>query len=287
MAFDLFVVDLRSQQDFERWAIAQAATLRHRRAVEEALDAAYVGDGPEIYCGYCWICARHSHFTYDRNYAREGRMNWRERLVCTSCGLANRLRLSVHVMETLLPNVSTSSVYLTEQLTPLARSLRERIEQVTCSEYVGDATVGGTVDWRGLRHEDLTHLSFEDRQFDVVLSFDVLEHVPDYRKALQEIRRVLKPEGYCFITAPFGTSLDRNLVRAEVENNGEVRHLLPPEYHGDPLNPGKGALCYYTFGWELLDNMRASGFADAFIRFSWSSDYAYLGPELPIVIGRA
>ena len=42
---------------------------------------------------------------------------------------------------------------------------------------------------------DVTELSFEDREFDVVLSFDVLHHIPDWGKALHEISRVLKPKG--------------------------------------------------------------------------------------------
>jgi len=43
---------------------------------------------------------------------------------------------------------------------------------------------------------DATNLSFEDNEFDVVLSFDVLHHIPDWDKALSEIVRVLKPTGF-------------------------------------------------------------------------------------------
>ena len=38
--------------------------------------------------------------------------------------------------------------------------------------------------------------------FDTVMAFDVMEHVPDYRKALAEIRRVLSPAGYAILTVP-------------------------------------------------------------------------------------
>ena len=43
---------------------------------------------------------------------------------------------------------------------------------------------------------DATKLSFGDNEFDVVLSFGTTHHIPDWSRALTEMRRVLKPEGY-------------------------------------------------------------------------------------------
>jgi ubiquinone/menaquinone biosynthesis C-methylase UbiE len=42
---------------------------------------------------------------------------------------------------------------------------------------------------------DATALQFEDNTFDCVYSFGVLHHIPEIRKALSEIQRVLKPGG--------------------------------------------------------------------------------------------
>ncbi|MDQ3239479.1 MAG: methyltransferase domain-containing protein [bacterium] len=42
---------------------------------------------------------------------------------------------------------------------------------------------------------DATKLPFPDNSFDLVLSFDNLEHIQEYQKVMQEIVRVLKPEG--------------------------------------------------------------------------------------------
>ncbi len=42
---------------------------------------------------------------------------------------------------------------------------------------------------------DATHLPFPDKSFDHVLSFDLLEHVENQKKALAEMVRVLKPGG--------------------------------------------------------------------------------------------
>jgi ubiquinone/menaquinone biosynthesis C-methylase UbiE len=48
---------------------------------------------------------------------------------------------------------------------------------------------------------DATELNLEDEGFDLVFSFHALEHIPDYRKAIGEMRRVLKSGGvYCIGT---------------------------------------------------------------------------------------
>ena len=53
-----------------------------------------------------------------------------------------------------------------------------------------------------LRKGDATSLEFEDDYFDFVYSYHALEHIPDYRKALFEIRRVLIKDGAYFIGTP-------------------------------------------------------------------------------------
>jgi len=45
-------------------------------------------------------------------------------------------------------------------------------------------------------------LNIPDHSFDVVISSECIEHVPDPRKALQEMVRVLKPGGFLVVTSP-------------------------------------------------------------------------------------
>jgi SAM-dependent methyltransferase len=45
-------------------------------------------------------------------------------------------------------------------------------------------------------------LPFPDARFDVVLSFDVFEHIPDSDRHLAEVRRVLKPGGWYLLQTP-------------------------------------------------------------------------------------
>jgi ubiquinone/menaquinone biosynthesis C-methylase UbiE len=49
---------------------------------------------------------------------------------------------------------------------------------------------------------DALRLPFADATFDAVICSEVLEHIPDYRAALVEIQRVLKPGGYFCASVP-------------------------------------------------------------------------------------
>jgi SAM-dependent methyltransferase len=48
---------------------------------------------------------------------------------------------------------------------------------------------------------DAMDLDFPDESFDVVLCTNVYEHVPDARRLMAEIRRVLRPGGVCYFAA--------------------------------------------------------------------------------------
>jgi ubiquinone biosynthesis O-methyltransferase len=54
---------------------------------------------------------------------------------------------------------------------------------------------------------DLTDLRFADEEFDKVYASEVLEHIPDYQKAVSELARVLKPGGTAVVTTPNRHSL--------------------------------------------------------------------------------
>lgn len=53
-----------------------------------------------------------------------------------------------------------------------------------------------------LAEADLRELPFEDGSFDVVVSFETIEHVEEPEKALAELHRVLRPAGVLVISSP-------------------------------------------------------------------------------------
>lgn len=50
---------------------------------------------------------------------------------------------------------------------------------------------------------DLTDVSCENNYFDFIICFHILEHIPEDIKAMQELYRIIKPNGLVFIQTPF------------------------------------------------------------------------------------
>jgi|ETNmetMinimDraft_35_1059890.scaffolds.fasta_scaffold09782_3 hypothetical protein len=234
--------------------------------------------------GFCYVCQHQVDFLIDFKHAGEhyeGNIripNWRERLVCPDCQLNNRTRACIHFLNESLLSKRYDSIYVTEQVTPLYTSLANCFPKLIGSEYLGDRIPYGSINEQGIRNESITRLSFKNDSFDFILSFDVFEHVPEYSKALKECLRCLKSGGILLFTVPFISAIEDNLVRATLGAGGELVHLLEPEYHGDPVND-EGCLCFYHFGWNLLEEMRAAGFAKVNAHLYWSKQYGYLGGE--------
>lgn len=60
----------------------------------------------------------------------------------------------------------------------------------------------GDVDNLRFLRGDALNLSFTDRSFDVICSFETIEHVPDARRFLQEVKRLLVPGGVFIVSTP-------------------------------------------------------------------------------------
>jgi len=274
---------IANYEAFRKYAQSQADVYANREAIEKQS----IGPGEQFYTeGFCYTCSTKRKFVTDYSYAvvfenGEKKPNWREHLLCPGCGLNNRMRAAIQIFEQLLHGSKQPAIYITEQTTPLFRWLSDQYINVEGSEYLGNDIPYGMCDNRGIRNESLTQLTWEDNIFDVILSFDVFEHIPDYRKALKECARVLRPGGILLFTVPFVSAEEKNMVRAHVTDDGSIEHLLPPEYHGDPVNQA-GCLAFYHFGWELLEEVRNYGFCQVEALFYWSRELGYLGMDQKI-----
>jgi len=233
--------------------------------------------------GYCKICEREVDFLIDRQCGAvqtgTGWMpNWRERMVCPMCGLNNRQRMIAVAArdKAMRYRDRMPSIYLMEQVTNIYKWFKNRLPQAHCvgSEYLGEKYCSGQI-IKGIRHEDVEHLSFEDSSFDLVVSNDVLEHVENYRQALNELCRVIRPRGELLMTVPFHLDRENNEKRAEIVH-GRLNHILPPLYHGNPVSD-KGSLVFTDFGWEFLQDIRNAGFKKTTLHFYWSEVYGHLG----------
>ena len=67
-------------------------------------------------------------------------------------------------------------------------------------------------------HVDLLDMPYGDESFDVVICNHVLEHVADDRRALREIGRVLRADGYAVIMSPIDAALECTLEDPQVSS---------------------------------------------------------------------
>lgn len=275
---DGFFLEFDDFDAYQSVSARRTKTFARRSAVERRLRP--VGEERDL-SGYCIACERRSQFLLDYRYASvkdgERSPNWRERLVC-ECGLNNRLRAAIHVLKKFGHPRRDDPLYITEQVTPLYRWLSTNYTAVQGSEYTGDGRPLGSYGEDGVRNESITRLTFAGASFRGVLSFDVLEHVPNYMQALSECSRVLMDGGFLLFSVPFLANRRSTLIRARLGADGSIEHLEPPEYHGDPWQRD-GCLCFYHFGWDILDACREAGFRRAKALSYWSKDYAYLGGD--------
>jgi ubiquinone/menaquinone biosynthesis C-methylase UbiE len=110
-----------------------------------------------------------------------------------------------------------------------------------------------------LRQCDVDELPFADQSFDVALSIEVLRYVPDIRKGLREMFRVLRPGGLCLATAaPLlnlngYAAINRLAVAVPIGNLHRLKQ-------------------FFRTSWGLESDFRSAGFAPVEVHG------VYLGP---------
>jgi len=235
---------------------------------------------PQDLRGFCYVCQSMQKFSI---LEQPDGVNWRETLCCPSCNLINRWRSSMHVFEALCTPARNCRLYLTEAVTPLYQVVKQRYKNTLGSEYVAERKSGEWAEASGSKIlvQDVTALSFENNEFDVLMSFDVLEHVPDYQAAIREFSRVLKPGGWLIVSAPFAFA-EKTMLRASIRPDGSIEHHLPPDYHGDPFS-NNGILCFQNFGMDLLSLLDEAGIKSASVLGFTDLDLGYLGENILFV----
>jgi len=269
---------LRSNADYLRFQRSEANSLeKHWSLIQNHIPS----NESEFYVkGFSYTANQQVDFICDFKYS-DGfpNVNWRERLVCPKSHFNNRTRFSIHLADTHLNLFSDSNIYIMEKVTPLYEYFSSSYKNTIGSEYLGTQIPLGSVNEIGIRNEDATCLTFQSETFDAILSFDVLEHIPDFFSAFRECYRVLKKNGHLMLSVPFNVKSERNLIRAINDKNGNTTHILPPEYHGDPIGSG-GILCYQHFGWEIVENLKKAGFEDAYAVIGWAEEFGYFTPQI-------
>ena len=99
------------------------------------------------------------------------------------------------------------------------KHLQIRINEQEPHEYVKGDLYPTNSD---IRKIDATAIPFGDDTFDLLIANHILEHIPDYSKALSEFFRVMKPGGIAILQTPYSRLL-RNNFEDEGINTDELR----------------------------------------------------------------
>ncbi len=210
--------------------------------------------------GACSVCGRSARFVLN-SWVLSGEVRAslpagsaaRESLFCSWCGSSSRVRRLAAVLVRLYSGAGARS--LAELVAePAFRALRVAEINAIGRMHAFLAEHPGLV-YSEFPDEDVTALSYGDASFDLVLTSETLEHVPDPMEGFREIRRVLRPGGRHVFTVPI--DFQRGQTRA--------RAGLPAEHHGRGGGPfalvtRKADMLVHTdFGADLPQLLRDDG----------------------------
>lgn len=182
---------------------------------------------------------------------------------CLSCRATSITLSVIAVLRHLSPDLQNKTVYELSSRGRLYQFLDSQCNTLTGSEYFAETTPGNYKN--GVQCQDVQSLTFESERFDLCTSTEVFEHVPDDAKGFCEIYRVLKPNGIFIFTLPLSMNA-KTVERARLLANGDIEHMLEPEYHIDPIRSHNSILAFRNYGYDILDRLLSAGFKRAELR---------------------
>ena len=123
-------------------------------------------------------------------------LNPRDAARCPVCGALERHRMAWSFLRQrtdLFQRPGLKLLHFAPE--PILESLLRRIPRL-------DFLTADLSDPRAMARIDITDIPFPEASFDAIFCSHVLEHVPDDRLAMQELRRVLKPGGWIALQVP-------------------------------------------------------------------------------------
>jgi hypothetical protein len=191
--------------------------------------------------GHCPICQ------YPTLFIKRGA--WlRDDYHCIRCGSIPRWRALIYTLETHFPDWRKMKIHESSPGGASSDKIKRECDNYLATHFFPDVAPGETKN--GFRCENLEHQTFDDEEFDLVITQDVFEHILNPARAFSELARTVKPGGAHVFTVPW-YYWKRTLIRA-VGDNGAVKHLEEPMYHGNPIDPN-GSLVVTEWGYDFCD----------------------------------
>lgn len=232
--------------------------------------------------GYCRACGQMSYYDFEQfindDLARLWKISDKERHAfssresrqCKSCGSNHRNRQFSKVLCD--EYATTSKIWNLKSLIHDSLFRNLRIAEINACGHLHQFLAEhpkllysefGSKD-PTIHSEDIQALTYKDNSIDLVLTSDTLEHIPDYKLALNEIHRVLKHSGKHIFTIPVIWQRTTKR-RAELTNNKKIIYKVEPAYHG----PAEEANLVWTdFGYDVLKEIDTLGFETKVLQYN-------------------
>src|SRR5215471_8042721 len=161
----------------------------------------------------CPICAYKGPFMNFHSFA-----GVRNNAVCAQCGAFERHRLQYLVIKETVKDLNLAEMKI------LHFAPEQCLKLIFTKQFVNYETADLFME--DVDHKvDITNLPFADGSYDLVFASHVLEHLREDRKAVQEIRRVLKPHGVAILPVPI---VSANTIEYPEANPNEAGHVRAP-----------------------------------------------------------
>lgn len=208
--------------------------------------------------------------------------NYRESLLAFGFNPRQRAILDLIHADHSGPQFHRLRIHLHEAITKFALAIKGRFPYVLASEYLPDAESQRRS--FPIPHVDICDSGLPGQCFDMIVSQEVLEHVPSMDAAFRDMARILKPGGKLLATVPFLRNAAQSLRKAALKQDGTIEYITEPEYHGNPVDSAGGSLVFEIPGWDVLDRMRNAGFGDAMIRAVGSKHRGIIGQNMTLIL---
>lgn len=152
------------------------------------------------------------HEIFEKNTIIEA--GYRENCTCPVCKSKDRIRMVYYYLEK-YTNVFVGKNCILHFAPEFP--IKQKIKKNKYAEYYdGDIQKG-----RATYVVDITDIQFPDNKFDYIICNQVLEHIPDEKKAINELKRVIKPNGKIIITVPICVSNEKTFEDPNITDSKE------------------------------------------------------------------
>lgn len=188
--------------------------------------------GGDISCLFCG--ARYSRFVPDQPSKRDKPALTKHRVIagygaqvfCPNCFSTARERLVAYYLRSMQPKADAVILHLSPEQ-KIFSELQKMGRVITADLFPGFYK---SVDEK-VQHQDLNALEYADASFDLVAGNHILEHIPDDRRAMREIFRVLKPGGIAILQVPYSNTLDSTIESPSINDPKQQSALFGQRDH--------------------------------------------------------